>query len=157
MEDLGLLTDLLVVFIVAGAVVFLFHALRMPAVVGLLAAGMLVGPSGLKLVHEVKNVQLLSEIGVVVLLFTVGLEFSLSRLTRLWDVMLVIAVPQVLICGVVAYAATRMHLDAWQPAVFVGMLVVMSSTAVVLKVLIDRGELSSPYGRIAVAVLLFQD
>lgn len=157
MEDLGLLTDLLVVFVVAASVVFLFHRLRIPAVVGLLAAGVVVGPSGLKLVHDVENVQLLAEIGVVVLLFTVGLEFSLSRLTRLWDVMLMVAVPQVLICGVASFAITRYHFDTWQPAVFVGMLVAMSSTAVVLKVLIDRGELSTPHGRIAVAVLLFQD
>lgn len=157
MEDLGLLTDLLVVFVVSAAVVFLFSRLRLPAVVGLLAAGMVVGPYGLKLVHDQENVRLLAEIGVVVLLFTVGLEFSLSRLARLWNVMLTIAVPQVLICGVVSYLATRYYFDRWQPAVFVGMLVAMSSTAVVLKVLIDRGELSSPQGRISVAVLLFQD
>lgn len=157
MEDFRLLTDLLVVFIVAATVVFVFHRLRIPAVVGLLAAGVLVGPSGLKLVHDTENVRLLAEIGVVVLLFTVGLEFSLSRLTRLWDVMLMTAVPQVLICAAVAYVATRFHFDTWQPAVFVGMLVAMSSTAVVLKVLIDRGEIASPHGRIAVAVLLFQD
>src|SRR5687768_3463014 len=134
MEDLGLLNDLLVVFIVAAAVVFLFHKLRLPAVVGLLAAGVLVGPSGLKLVREVENVRLLSEIGVVVLLFTVGLEFSLGRLARLWNVMAMIAVPQMLICGAVSFLATRWYLQAWQPAVFVGMLVAMSSTAVVLKV-----------------------
>jgi CPA2 family monovalent cation:H+ antiporter-2 len=157
MDDLGLLTDLLVVFLVAAGVVFLFHKLRLPAVVGLLTAGVLVGPSGLKLVHDVENVRLLAEIGVVVLLFTVGLEFSLARLARLWDVMLMIAVPQVLICGIVSFLATWWYFHVWQAAVFAGMLVAMSSTAVVLKVLIDRSELSSPQGRISVAVLLFED
>jgi CPA2 family monovalent cation:H+ antiporter-2 len=157
MDDLSLLKDLLVVFVVAAAVVYLFQLLRLPAVVGLLAAGMLVGPHGLTLIHEEENVRLLAEIGVVVLLFTVGLEFSLSRLSRLWHVMLTIAVPQVLICGIASFAATRYYFEAWQPAVFAGMLVAMSSTAVVLKVLIDRGEITSPQGRISVAVLLFQD
>lgn len=157
MEELGLLKDLLVVFVVAGVVVYLLHKIRIPAVVGLLLAGVLVGPNTLRLVHEEENVKLLAEIGVVVLLFTVGLEFSLSRLAKLWHVMLCIGVPQVLICGAAAFLATYWYLGTWGSAIFAGMLIAMSSTAVVLKLLIDRSELAAPHGRISVTVLLFQD
>lgn len=157
MEDLGFLKDLLVVFVVAGAVVYLLHKIKIPAVVGLLVAGVLVGPNTLGLVHDEENVKLLAEIGVVVLLFTVGLEFSLSRLAKLWHIMLSVGLPQVLICGAGAFAATYWYLGTIGSAIFAGMLVAMSSTAVVLKLFIDRGELPAPQGRISVTVLLFQD
>jgi CPA2 family monovalent cation:H+ antiporter-2 len=157
MEDFGFLQELLIVFAVAGLAVYGFHRLSLPAVVGLLAAGVVVGPHGLALIHDEHLVELLAEIGVVVLLFTVGLEFSLSRVLSLWRPMLAIGLPQTLICVTVTALATRWYLDAWGPAVFAGMLVAMSSTALVLKLLIDRGELAAPHARVAVAVLLFQD
>ena len=157
METPHLLIELLIVFAIAGGVVFLFQQLRVPSIVGLMVAGVMVGPHGLKLVSEAESVHLLAEIGVVVLLFTVGLEFSLSRLWRMWRTMLTIGSAQVLICGGVAFAATVFYLPQPGQAVFVGMLVAMSSTAVVLKLLGDRNELSTPHGRIAVAVLLLQD
>src|SRR5687768_11865713 len=97
MEHLGFLADLLIVFLVAGLAVFVFHRLRLPAIVGFLIAGVLVGPYGLRLVREVEQVQFLAEVGVVVLLFSVGLEFSLSRLSRMAGAMLVVGLPQVLI------------------------------------------------------------
>ncbi|MBX6315915.1 MAG: cation:proton antiporter, partial [Isosphaeraceae bacterium] len=157
MEEFPILRDLIVVFAVAGLAIYLFHRLHVPAVVGLLAAGLVVGPYGLGLVGEVEQVQVLAEIGVVVLLFTVGLEFSLSRLLAMWRVMLAIGLPQVALCVAVVAMATRWYLGATGPAIFAGMLVAMSSTAVVLKVLTDRGELGTPQGRLAVAVLLLQD
>ncbi len=157
METPHLLTELLVVFAVAGGVVFLFQQLRVPAIVGLLVAGVLVGPHGMRLVSEVESVYLLAEIGVVVLLFTVGLEFSLSRLWKMWRTMVTLGLAQVLICGGVAFVATVWYLPRPGQAVFVGMLVAMSSTAVVLKLLGDRNELAAVHGRVSVAVLLFQD
>jgi CPA2 family monovalent cation:H+ antiporter-2 len=152
-----LLRDLLAVFIVAGAVVYLLHKLRVPAVVGLLLAGVVVGPHGLKVIHDIHSVELLAEIGVVVLLFTVGLEFSLSWLAKMWHTMLSVGLPQVLLCVGVVTLATSWYLGSWGSGIFAGMLVAMSSTAVVLKVLIDRGELPTPQGRVGVTVLLFQD
>ena len=91
-----LLTDLVVVFAVAAAVVFAFGRARLPSVVGLLVAGVVVGPSGLSLVADVESVRLLAEIGVVVLLFTVGLEFSMSRLVVMLPAMLRVGLPQIL-------------------------------------------------------------
>ena len=157
MEPLNLLQDLLVVFAVSAGVVFLFQHLRVPPVVGLLVAGVVMGPYGLRLVAEVERVNVLAEVGVVVLLFTVGLEFSLSRLWRLREVMLTIGVAQVFLTGGVAMLATAWYLETWGQAIFAGMLVAMSSTAVVLKLLGERGELAAPHGRLAVSVLLLQD
>jgi len=151
------LSDLLVVFAVTAAVVFAFGRARVPSVVGLLVSGVLVGPYGLSLVADVESVKLLAEIGVVVLLFTVGLEFSLSRLLVMLPLMARIGLPQ--ICGTAAIVtvATWWYLGTLPQAVFAGLLVAMSSTAIVLKQLADRGETASPQGRITVAVLLLQD
>jgi CPA2 family monovalent cation:H+ antiporter-2 len=157
MEPLHFLRDLLIVFGVAAVVVYLFQRLRLPSVVGLLVAGAVIGPHGLSLIGETGHVRILAEIGVVVLLFAVGLEFSLPRLAGLGRLMARVGVPQVLICVAVALAATGWYLGDLRLALFVGMLLAMSSTAVVFKLLSDRGELASPQGNVAAAVLLFQD
>lgn len=151
------LTDLVVVFAVTAAVVFAFGRARLPSVVGLLVSGVLVGPYGLSLVADVESVKLLAEIGVVVLLFTVGLEFSMSRLMVMLPLMGKIGLPQVIGTTALVTLATWWYLGTLAQAVFAGLLVAMSSTAIVLKLLADRGETGTPHGRIAVAVLLLQD
>lgn len=151
------LADLVIVFAVAAAVVFAFGLLRLPSVVGLLVAGILVGPYGLSLVSDLHVVEVLAEIGVVVLLFTVGLEFSLSRLIVMLPTMARVGLPQIVGTTAMVAVATWWYLGTLPQAVFAGMLVAMSSTAIVLKLLADRGETATPPGRIAVAVLLLQD
>ena len=151
------LIDLVIVFAVAAVVVFAFGRLRVPSVVGLLVSGVLVGPYGLSLVSDLHVVEVLAEIGVVVLLFTVGLEFSLSRLLVMLPTMARVGIPQVAGTTLLVAAATWWYLGTLPQAVFAGMLVAMSSTAIVLKLLADRGETATPHGRVAVAVLLLQD
>lgn len=151
------LADLVVVFAVTAVVVFAFGRARLPSVVGLLVSGVLVGPYGLSLVADVESVKLLAEIGVVVLLFTVGLEFSMSRLVVMLPLMGRIGLPQVVGTTALVTLATWWYLGTLAQAVFAGLLVAMSSTAIVLKLLADRGETGTPHGRIAVAVLLLQD
>ena len=104
-------------------VVFAFQYLRLPAVVGLLVAGVLMGPSGLSLVRDVERVRVLAEIGVVVLLFAVGLEFPLSRLWGMLPLMLKVGLPQVLVCGAVTALAVAWHFQSFGPTLFAGMLV----------------------------------
>src|SRR5947208_16880280 len=127
------LTDLLIVFIVAAVVVYLFHHLRVPPVVGLLVAGIIVGPHGLSLIGDEEGVHTLAEVGIVVLLFTVGLEFSLSRLVAMARMMGQIGLPQVLLCISVAALVTWQYYGAANQAIFTGMLVTMSSTAIVFR------------------------
>ena len=157
MDHVHFLADLLSVFAVAAVVVLVTQRARIPSVVGLLAAGVLVGPHALSLVHDIKTVETLAEIGVVVLLFAVGLEFSLPRLVGMGRLMARIGLPQVLFCGAVALACTWGYFGDWRQAVFAGMLLAMSSTAVAFKLLSDRGDLAAPHGNVSAAVLLFQD
>ena len=157
MEPFNFLRDLLIVFAVAAGVVFLFQRLRVPAVVGLLVAGVVIGPYGLTLIQDTKRVETMAEIGVVVLLFAVGLEFSLPRLVGMGRLMARVGLPQVLFCEAIGIALTWWYFDDMRPAIFVGLLLAMSSTAVVFKLLADRGEMASPHGNVAAAVLLFQD
>ena len=82
MTDYGVLGNLLVIFSVSIAVVFIFHQFRLPSIAGFLVAGALIGPHGLNLIGDIGTVQVLAEIGVVLLLFTIGIEFSLVRLGR---------------------------------------------------------------------------
>jgi CPA2 family monovalent cation:H+ antiporter-2 len=152
-----ILNELLVVYAVAGVVVYTFHRLRAPSLIGLLLGGVIVGPYGLGLISNVEAVEVLAEIGVVILLFTIGLELSLSKVFSLAPTMLSVGLPQVL--GSIGLTAllTYPYLEDSRQAIFAGMLVMMSSTAVVMKLISDRGEIDSPYGRVGVAVLLLQD
>lgn len=151
------LADLLVVFSVTAVVVFVFGRFQIPSVIGLLVSGVVVGPYGLSLVDDIESVELLAEIGVVVLLFTVGLEFSMSRLLAMLPLMLKVGLPQIIGTTVLVAAATWWYVGTLPQAIFAGLLVAMSSTAIVLKLLADRSETGTPPGRVAIAVLLLQD
>jgi CPA2 family monovalent cation:H+ antiporter-2 len=156
-HDLPVLRELLVLAGVSLAVVLLFQRLRVPALIGFIVTGILVGPGALGLVSDRKLVQSMAEIGVVLLLFTVGLEFSLSDIRRLGRAALVGGALQSLLT-VAAVAAVLLAAGAHPArALFFGMLVSLSSTAVVLKLLTDRVELAAPHGRAATGVCLFQD
>lgn len=151
------LTDLLVIFAVSIIVVFVFHQLRLPSIAGFLAAGALLGPYGLNLISDVQQVKVMAEIGVVLLLFTIGIEFSLTHLAAARSLVLVggpLQVGSVLVLATLIGAVVG--LDDGK-AIFWGCLLSLSSTAIVLRVLGDRGETDSPYGRIAIGVLIFQD
>lgn len=156
-ESIPLLRDLVVIVAVAIPVVALMHRWRIPAIVAFLVAGIAIGPSSLGLVRTPASVASLAEIGVVLLLFAVGLELSLGRIVRMGRLVLMGGAFQVLgtlaiVAGLVLITGT-----SWRTAIVVGGLVALSSTAIVLKVYGERGELDSPHGRVVVAILLFQD
>jgi len=157
LHGIPLLRDLVVLVAVAIPVVLLMHRLRLPTIIGFLVSGVAVGPSALGLVRQVENVSVLAEIGVVLLLFSIGLELSLSRVIRMGRLVLMAGALQmtltVIAVGVVAMIAGEgpRHAAVW------GILVALSSTAVVLKLYQERGELDAAHGRVVVAILLFQD
>ncbi|MEZ4415713.1 MAG: cation:proton antiporter [Gemmatimonadota bacterium] len=152
-----LLADVVVLFGAALFVLLLSRRLRLPAVAGFLLTGALVGPSGLRLIAEVEEVEASAELGVVFLLFIVALELSLPRLRELGRFLLVGGSLQFgLTAGAGWLGATLMGLDPG-PALVAGLALGMSSTAIALKVLADRGELRSSHGRVTLGILLFQD
>ena len=157
MLDAPLLRDLVFLLAASLPVVFLTRRLGLPALVGFLLTGILIGPNGLAVIESSERVQLLAEIGVILLLFTVGLEFSLERLAKMRRILLGAGTLQVvgttLLAGAVALAAGYRLSEA----VVVGFVAALSSTALALAVLETRGELASPHAGSTLAVLLFQD
>lgn len=155
--ELSLLKDLLLVFALAIAVLLICHQLRVAATVGFLLTGVLVGPQALGLIGSGKEVELLTEIGVVLLLFTIGLEFSLGNLLRIKRYVFLGGALQVSLTIVTSFLILKHFSLAANQAVFVGFLVSLSSTAIVLRVLQERAEVDSPHGQISLAILIFQD
>ncbi len=127
------LSDLLVVFAVTAVVVFLFGRAQIPSVIGLLVSGVVVGPYGLSLVDDLESVELLAEIGVVVLLFTVGLEISISRLLAMLPLMASIGLPQIAGTRWLIPASCGWHGGSLPQAIVSGPLMARSSTPIVLK------------------------
>ena len=138
-------------------VVFVCHQIHVPTIVGFLLTGVLAGPHGLGLVGVVGEVELLAEIGVVLLLFTIGIEFSLNRLLQIKKLVLVGGLLQVSLTILAVFAvAGRMGQPAGE-SVFVGFLVALSSTAIVLKLTQERAEIDTPHGQTTLGILIFQD
>lgn len=152
------LESLVVLLAVSAFVVLLLGRFRIPSIVGFLIAGLIVGPYGLKLISDAVHVELLAEIGVVLLMFTIGLEFSIKRLLSLKkSVFLGGPIQIVLTTVVVAFFSKAFLSYDLNQAIFDGFLVSLSSTAIVMKLLLDRAEINVPHGRISVGILLFQD
>ncbi|HKY72116.1 MAG TPA: cation:proton antiporter [Nitrospira sp.] len=157
MTDYGVLGNLLVIFSVSIAVVFVFHQFRLPSIAGFLVAGALIGPHGLNLIGDIGTVQVLAEIGVVLLLFTIGIEFSLVQLASLRRLLFVGGPIQVGSVLAVAWLGAIGVGLSWQEGIFWGCLLSLSSTAIVLKALANKGDSDSIHGRTTIGILIFQD
>jgi monovalent cation:H+ antiporter-2, CPA2 family len=157
METVPLLDELAIVAVVGALVTVILAKLRLPTVAGLLAAGALVGPFGLGLATSVHDIEALAEVGVVLLLFTIGLEFSLARLK---DIFRQVALGGLLQVGLTTLAVAGSAVALGQStarAIVYGFVFALSSTAIVLRALGDRQELEAPHGRFIVGTLVFQD
>ncbi len=139
------------------AVLFICHRLRIPAIVGFLVSGLLAGPHGLGLITADKEVKVLAEIGVVMLLFTIGMEFSIKDLIRIKRAVLLGGAAQVLLTIAVVWGLLTQAHQTFGGAVFAGFLISLSSTAIVLKLLQERAEMESPHGQTILGILIFQD
>lgn len=152
-----LLRESVTILAAAIAVLLLSNRLRVPSIVGFLLTGVLIGPSGLGLVPDTERVEMFAEIGVVFLLFSIGLEFSLERLKQIRRFFFLGGAVQALVTlGLIALLALPVGFPLPE-AVFHGFLVTLSSTAIVLKLYADRRELDAPQGKILIGILLFQD
>jgi len=155
--EIPLLKDILIIFGLAIVVIFVCSRVFIPATVGLLITGIIGGPHGLGLIHSVEEVEILAEIGVVLLLFTIGIEFSMENLLRVKRSVIIGGASQVIITIFVTFfISIKAGLSPVQ-GLFAGFLVSLSSTAIVLKILQDRAEIESPHGQTTLAVLIFQD
>lgn len=155
--ELGFLREVVVFLIAAVVVVPIFERLKASPILGYLVVGALIGPFGLAVVDDVAGVHQLAELGVVFLLFTIGLKLSPARLWAMRGFVFVLGTAQVAVTG----AAIALIAWAWgnpgQSALVLGACLALSSTALVMQLLTERGEIASLYGRASFGVLLFQD
>lgn len=152
-----LFADLLLIFLVSVPVAFLCLRLKLPLLVGLMLTGILIGPYGLGLIRELEAIEILAEIGVALLLFTIGIEFSLARLNEMRRLVILGGGLQVLLTIAATAGAAFLFGRELKQAVFFGFLIALSSTAIVLKTYVERKEVSAPHGRAGIGILLFQD
>jgi CPA2 family monovalent cation:H+ antiporter-2 len=152
-----LLTDILIIFAIALIVGMIFNRIKVPPLVAFILTGVIVGPYGLSIIQGQDQVKILAEIGIMLLLFTIGLEFSFKDL---WKIRLIaiaggalqVGLSFAFFCGL----ALLLGLPAGE-AILMGFLFALSSTAIVLKILHDKGDMDSPHGSIALGILIFQD
>jgi monovalent cation:H+ antiporter-2, CPA2 family len=152
-----LLNEIVIIFGLSIAIFFICHQVRLPALVGFLITGTLAGPHGFRLIGAVHEVEILAEIGVVLLLFTIGIEFSLQNLLQIKRAVLLGGSLQVAFTIGTVFLLLKQRGWVSNEAVFIGFLISLSSTAIVLKLMQERGEMESPQGRMALAILIFQD
>jgi CPA2 family monovalent cation:H+ antiporter-2 len=155
--EFTILKDILIIFALSTLVNYVFTKIKVPSIVGYLITGVLAGPHLTGIINDVENIEVLAEVGIVLLLFTIGLEFSLKHLIKIrkivfWGGFLQFSLTTLIVLGI-----ARMYELDFRGALFVGFLTALSSTAVVLKILQDRSEITSNYGRTVLGILIFQD
>jgi CPA2 family monovalent cation:H+ antiporter-2 len=155
--DLDLLKGIVIIFALSTLVNFLFTKIKVPTILGYLLTGILVGPSVLGIIGNRHDMDLIAEIGVVLLLFSIGIEFSINHLLKIRKIVFLGGFLQLLLTVLVTMFIARGYDVDWKGALFIGFLTALSSTAVVLKILQERSELTSNYGRTVLGILIFQD
>jgi CPA2 family monovalent cation:H+ antiporter-2 len=158
MTEHALLPGIVATFAIGLLFVVALARVRVPTIVALMLAGLVAGPGGLGVIRTPEQVETLAEIGIVLLLFTVGLDFSLAAMRRTWrSIVLGGSLQMIGTAAAIAAILSAIATISFNLAVFVGLFVALSSTAIVLKGLAERNELSAPHGRLTVGILLLQD
>lgn len=155
--ELPLLKDIFVIFGLAVGVALICHRFRIPPVVGLIITGVIAGPHGLGLTTEAEAVKQLAEVGVIFLLFTIGLEFSIDSIRLVKRLFFVGGPLQVFGTAGIVFGLALARGAGVPLAILIGLTASLSSTAIILKLLQDRSELTSPHGKGTMAILIFQD
>lgn len=155
--EIPILKDIVVVLGLSIFIILLFQKIKVPSLLGFLIAGIIAGPYAFNLISSQHEVELLSEIGIIFLLFIIGIELSLKGLASMKKTILLGGGMQV--GGTIFFTAVVSYFLGLplNTAVFLGFLFSLSSTAIVLKLLQEKGEVTSPHGRVAVGILIFQD
>lgn len=155
--DLTLFTEIEIIFGLAIFILLLFHRIKLSPVLGFLVTGMIAGPHVLGIIQDPEQVEMLAEIGIIMLLFTIGVETSIKEL---WDIKRFVLIGgglQVILTLALVYYISQYMGYSFGTSIFLGFLVCLSSTAIVLKLLQEKGEMYTPYSKISLGVLIFQD
>lgn len=149
--------QLLIVFALATLVLFIFQKARIPSIVGFLFTGALTGPHGLGLVTDTASIDAIAELGVILLLFTIGLEFSMKTLFKIRHTVIIGGGLQVLLTGSLSFLFFKIYGFTDNQSLFYGFLTALSSTAIAMKMMQERAEVDTQQGRAAMGILIFQD
>lgn len=155
--DLSVFQDFLVIFGLAIGVQLICHQIKLPAIIGFLVTGAIAGPHLTGLVSDTRQVEIMAEIGVILLLFTLGMEFSFRNLVKIKKSVLLGGGIQVLLTIMIVWAIAYFSGFDHNTSVFIGFLLALSSTAIVIKILQQRGQIDSLAGRTVLGILIFQD
>ena len=155
--EISLLQDFIIIFGLASLVNFVFQKIKVPGIIGFLITGIILGPFGFGLIKGVHEIEIMAEIGVVLPLFTIGMEFSLKNLIQIKRTVFLGGGLQVLLTIGASVLIARLFKIGWGQSVFYGFLVALSSTAIVMKVIQERVEVNSHHGRTSLGILIFQD
>ena len=158
MEESRLVLDLAIVLGAALGGGLIARLLKQPAILGYVVAGIVIGPYALGLIQSTHNIEILATIGVVLLLFTLGIQFSFHELKRIRNIAIFGGIGQIVVTTTLGmFAAMYLLGQGLREAIVFGFLIALSSTMVVLGMLFDRGEATSPHGRVMIGILLLQD
>lgn len=155
--DLHILLNIFLLFSLTLVVIFICNFLKIPHLLGYLITGIILSPNSTTLLSEAHEVEAYAEIGVILLLFTVGLEFSFGSLKKIKHYVLIGGLLQVIFTIIITAGLIMLMGRQVQESVFWGFVTALSSTAIVIKILQDRVKINTPHGKVVLAILLFQD
>jgi monovalent cation:H+ antiporter-2, CPA2 family len=159
MHGVSLLQDLAVVLIVAGLVTVVFHRLKQPVVLGYIVAGVIIGPHTppFPLIRDEETIKTLSELGVILLMFSLGLEFNLRKLKQVGAAALIAALLEILLLFWAGYEIGRFFKWPLLDCVFLGAMLSMSSTTIIIKVLGELGRMKERFAQLIFGILILED
>lgn len=157
MDAFRLLQDLAAILVAAIACGAVFYRLKQPIIIGYLIGGLLVGPYALGFVSDVHTIEMFAEIGVALLMFALGVEFSFAELKPVYKVAVIGGAAQILLIIALTGGLSALMGLTLGAGILLGCIIALSSTVIVIKVLMERGELDSMHGRIALGLLIVQD
>ena len=155
--DIPLLPDVVVIFSLSIVVLLICHAIKLPPIVGFIITGVLCGPHGLALVKAESEVQILAQLGIILLLFAVGMEFSFKKILEYKRYFLIGGLSQV---GLTVLLGVVVGLVLSRPigeSLFLGFILALSSTAIVVRILEEKHETDTPHGHVIMGMMIFQD
>lgn len=152
-----LLKDIIIILFLAVVLIVITAKLRFPSIIGFLLTGIIIGPSALRLVETVSEIEVLAEIGIILLMFTIGLEFSLAKIKEMKKNFLFFGGFQVIFSWIAFFLILQWYGLQFHQSLFGGFIISLSSTAIVLKLLQEQDHLNSPSGLKMTGILLFQD
>lgn len=153
----AILQDLVVVMVIAAAVTILFYRLRQPVVLGYLLAGAIVGPHAMRLVIDTASIDGLAELGIIFLMFGVGLEFDLRKLRKVGVKATIAAGVQIALMIWIGFEVGKALGWSLMDSIFLGAIISMSSTVIIIKILTEMGKIKEEYAELAIGILIIED